>query len=56
MKDLGNQILVKRERGLGGGCVWTAFKPKNTKKYILHYKITKKLLIQAYKMVYNTPH
>ena len=30
--------------------------PKNTKKHILRYKITKKLLIQPYKMVYNTPH
>ena len=27
-----------------------------TNKYILSYKIAKKLLIQAYKMVYNTPH
>ena len=56
MKDLGSQISVKWERGLGGGCVWTTFKPKKHKKYILRYKKTKKLLIQPYKMVHNTPH
>ena len=27
-----------------------------TNKYMLYYKIAKKLLVQAYKMVYNTPH
>ena len=27
-----------------------------TNNYMLYYKIAKKLLIQAYKMVYNTPH
>ena len=27
-----------------------------TNKYMLYYKIAKKLLIQAYKMVYNTLH
>ena len=38
IKYLGSQISVKWERGLGGGCVWTAFKPKKHKKYKLRYK------------------
>ena len=29
---------------------------KPTNKYILYYKIAKKLLIQAYIMMYNIPH